>query len=261
MSRPLEAGTRTHTISTRLPAPSAQRIQAAAQKGNTTPAAVIRAALEALKTPELQAAVARLAPDLRRALSPVIATHGASAKRSLAAAKPVVAPIRRASASTAKQYSDPVERREIISDTCELQKDCTDDALIEAVREINRQAAAESADKSDKNGKPASPPEQLRRGAATRWGTDKPQPAVTRETLCRHLGLPGGASSHDIRRHATNVASGSRAQGSSIDRAGALSAHLGLPRGSSPDATMAIVWSLTAPPTEPNPYLTRLPAK
>jgi hypothetical protein len=100
------------------------------------------------------------------------------------------------------------------------------------------------------------PVEQLRRSQL------RPvQPAVTRQTLCRHLGLSEKTSSYEIRRHAKNTLSGSRSMGSSIERAAALTAHLGLPRGSTAARVLAIVWTLTAPATAPNPYLKRLAGK
>jgi hypothetical protein len=83
---------------------------------------------------------------------------------------------------------------------------------------------------------------------------------VTRETLCRQLGLdPARAYGGEIRRKAKNVASGLPDMGSSAAQAAALRAHLGLPASASDNRVNAVVWSLTeVPGGSVNPYLGRL---
>ena len=54
----------------------------------------------------------------------------------------ITRPGRSAASAEAKTYDQPAERRKIISDTCELAEDCTDDELLDAVRAINAQVAA-----------------------------------------------------------------------------------------------------------------------
>jgi hypothetical protein len=315
----------TEVIGARLPRSTADALKQSAVEANTSAGAIVRAALDAFKIPEVRAAVAKLDPSLRAALRPVTATSGgtrAPAKRSpsasatltrahadalrpiakrlgitheaaigaalslmgslerpvstvtpavRAAILPVIAPTLRASASTGKQYNKPVERREIISDTCDLENDCGDDELIDAVREINRQAAAESANEPEKKGEPPPEPapERLRRGSlanssttAKRSAPAKSQPTTTRETLCQHLRLSTKAYGGEIRRKAEAIASGSRLMNSNPQAAAALRKHLGLETHCTDDRVMAIVWSLTAEPsTAPNPYLKRLARK
>jgi hypothetical protein len=85
--------------------------------------------------------------------------------------------------------------------------------------------------------------------------------AVTRETLCRHLGInPARAYGGEIRRKAGAIASGRRLMHSSPEAAAALRAHLGLQAHCTDDAVKSIVWSLTTPAgsTIVNPYAARL---
>jgi hypothetical protein len=68
----------TEVIGARLPRSAADALKQRAAAANTSAGAVIRAALDALKTPEVRAAVAQLAPELRAALAPITALNVAS---------------------------------------------------------------------------------------------------------------------------------------------------------------------------------------